>query len=209
MNEYTDIRTAPLKFHKFYWKIWIPVQIILGGVTFGTITANFSIPDLYTAVDAVYYLLSGVLFAAAFGGFFRWKRSALISVFAQMAANIIYVFIVFYLSVTDMPGITTNLAISSVIGTLIRCFFVGIYYYKRRALFVKGGYTREQLQYINSGADNSFSGSFRSSTDTASPYGNAQHSADTYSGQTLFCPHCGRQLAKSTNFCIYCGGKLK
>ncbi|MBQ6930233.1 MAG: zinc-ribbon domain-containing protein [Oscillospiraceae bacterium] len=201
MQEYTDIRTTPLKFHKFFWKIWIPVQVILGGWKFGTLTADFSALDVYTAIDAVYYLLSGVLFAAAMGGFFRWKRSALVSVFLQMAANIIYVLILFFLSCTHLPN-AANLAFGSVAGTFIRCILVGIYYYKRRRLFVKGGYTREQMQAINSGADNSFSGSLLQNS------GNTQQN-HTYSGETPFCPHCGKQLAKSTNFCIYCGSRLK
>ena len=98
MHDYTDIRTTPLRFHKFYWKIWIPVQVILGGWNFGKLSADFSAVDLYTAIDMAHYLISGVLFAAAMGGFFRWKRSALICVFAQMAENIIYVLAMFVMS---------------------------------------------------------------------------------------------------------------
>jgi len=188
----------------FFWKIWIPVQIILGGWNFGTLSADMQAIDLYTAIDMVYYLLSGVLFAAALGGFFRWKRSALISVFIQMAANILYVLIAFVLAYSQTPS-TANLAFGSVAGTFIRCIPVGIYYYKRRRLFVKGGYSRQQMQAMqNSGYSASFSGSFAQNSRT---YSSTQQ--ENSGEQPHFCHNCGRQLPNNPNFCIYCGTKLR
>lgn len=227
MHDYTDIRTTPLRFHKFYWKIWIPVQVILGGWNFGKLSADFSAVDLYAGIDMAHYLISGVLFAAAMGGFFRWKRSALICVFAQMAENIIYVLAMFVMA--QQMGGDTAFALSAVIGTLIRCIPVGIYYYNRRKLFVKGGYTRQQMAAINNGADNSFAGSFKQSSNTYNNmYGNGYNTysntngygaqqtdnadetfAPDADGLTRFCPHCGKHLPNSPNFCIYCGAKLK
>ena len=234
MYEYTDIRTTPLKFHKFYWKIWMPIQVILGGWNFGTLSVNLQSMDVYTRVDMAHYLLSGVLIAGAMGGFFRWKRSALIYVFAQMAENLVYV-AAMYIAAAASGG-DTGFALSAVIGTLIRCIPVSIYYYKRRKLFVKGGYTKEQMENINRGMDNSFAGSFRNSGypnstynssnsnygSSYNPYGSsynpyaapqnteepAAHPTDSQ-GLHRVCPFCGKDVTDSSNFCIYCGEKLK
>lgn len=216
MQEYTDIRTTPLRFHMFFWKIWIPVQVILGGWSFGKLTADFQNMDMLTTIDAGYYLISGVLFAMVMGGFFRWKRNALISLFAQMAINIVYAFAMYIIAAGSNGD--TGFALSALIGTLIRCIPVGIYYYKRRKLFVPGGYTKEQMEAINRGADNSFSGSFRNSMQNSTrstyssyttQYSNAEENITDAEGIKRVCPHCGRQLPNNPNFCIYCGGKLK
>ena len=209
MKEYTNISTTPLKFHKFYWKIWMPVQIVLGGWNFGIITADLSAADLLTRIDAAHFIISGVLFAAAMGGFFRWKRSALICVFVQMAENIIYVVAMYMLTPPTAAG--PDFALSAVIGTLIRCIPVSIYYYNRRKLFVKGGYTKEQMEAINNGQSNSFAGSFGRNAQN-NPYSaynaySTTNSTDT-SGATV-CPHCKKTLPNNPNFCIYCGGRVK
>lgn len=204
MNSYTDISTTPLKFHRFFWKIWIPIQIILGAYNLAATAAEMPALDIYYGIDIAYFMISGVLFAAAFGGFFRWKRSGLISLFMQMAINIIYVIVLFFIYTKFMPD-STNLAFGSVVGTFIRCVPVGIYYYKRRNLFVKGGYSREQMQQINQGRPQSFSGSFANSGSYA--YNSAQQTDNA--AQVRFCPNCGKQLTNSPNFCIYCGARLK
>ncbi len=218
MKTYTDIRTTPLKFHKFYWKIWMPIQVILGGWNFGNLSANMQSLDVFSRVDMAHFLLSGVLFAMAMGGFYRWKLSALVCVFAQMAENMIYVMAMYM--ATAASGGDTNFAVSAVIGTLIRCIPVGIYYYNRRKLFVKGGYTKEQMQTINSGADNSFAGSFGNGGYTNSnaypnPYKTQQNTEEQTThptdseGLRRVCPFCGNDAADSSNFCIHCGEKLK
>jgi len=204
MNQYTDINTTPLRFHKFYWKIWIPLQIILGAYNFAVTVADMGAPDIYYAIDIGYFLLSGILFGAAFGGFFRWKRSALVSLFIQMALNIVYVLVLFFIYAKIMPD-SLGLAFGSVAGTFIRCIPVGIYYYKRRALFVKGGYSYRQLQDMQAkGYSTSFSGSFAQ---------NNTYTADTTPQQdnvaVNYCHNCGKQLPNNPNFCIYCGTKLR
>ena len=231
MKTYTDIRTTPLKFHKFYWKIWMPIQVILGGWNFGTLSVNMQSADVYTRVDMAHFLLSGVLFATAMGGFFRWKRSALISVFAQIAENLVYV-VALYLAAAASGG-DTNYAQATVIGTLIRSIVVGVYYYNRRKLFVKGGYTREQMEQINRGGSNSFAGSFVNNGTGGNVYGNTgyntygnvqggynpyepqqnteeqpAHPVDS-EGLRRVCPYCGKDVADSSVFCIHCGEKLK
>ena len=228
MKTYTDIRTTPLKFHKFYWKIWMPVQIVLGGWNFGLLSANVQDIDVYTRVDLAHYLLSGVLFAMAMGGFFRWKRSALVSVFAQIAENIVYVAAMYLVAVTT--GGDTNFTLSALIGTLIRCIPVGIYYYNRRKLFVKGGYTRQQMEEINRGVSNSFAGSFFNNTNNNgyNPYVNGTDSMSNghnayqpqqnteepayptdSEGLHRVCPYCGKDVAENSAYCIHCGEKLK
>lgn len=204
MNTYTDINTTPLKFHRFFWKIWIPIQIILGGYNLGMTVAEMPALDIYYGIDIAYFMLSGILFAAAFGGFFRFKRSALVSLFMQMAINIIYVLVLFFIYTKFMPD-SVNLAFGSIVGTFIRCVPVGIYYYKRRNLFVKGGYSKEQMQQINGGIPQSFSGSFANSSSYT--YSNAQ--GENSNAQAHFCHNCGKQLQNNPNFCIYCGTKLK
>ena len=197
MKEYTNITTTPLKFHKFFWRIWLPVQVILGSVNFATTVAEMSTFDKFHMIDIGYYTLSVFLFGAAFGGFFRWKKSALVAVFAQMALNLVYVMVLYVLFSNRMPD-SMSLAKANVAGTVIRCVIVGVYYFNRRKLFVKGGYTDQQLAAMRQTATaNSFAGSFV----------NQQEPQTTT--EANFCVHCGKPLANSPNFCIYCGGRLK
>ena len=200
MKTYTDIRTTPLKFHKFFWKIWIPLNIILGGWNLGTTLVNMQQLDFYYAIDIFYYFTSAVLFAFVFSGFFRWKRNALVALFLQMAVNIVYVMVLYVLFSQKMPG-NASLANGTLVGTLLRCLAIGIYYYNRRKLFVKGGYTNQQLaQIFGSSQNNSFAGSF---VNSQTPLQNMQNA------ESHFCHNCGKQLTNNPNFCIYCGTKLK
>ena len=122
-------------FHKFYWLMWTTAQIVLGVnsvVSFAKI-ADFSNP--VEIADFIYGLVTVILMVTYFIGFFKWKLYGWYALMAQLVINVAYAFASLFISFGTVE--VTSYAL--VIGTLIRCIPVGIYYYNRKPLFTKQG----------------------------------------------------------------------
>ena len=135
MNQYHDHSRTPLLFHKIYWLIWTPAQIIMGAMTFFDSYGGFDSMSLVEKADLGYGVLTCLLMITYYIGFLRWKRYGWYALMAQLVTNVIYAFVALGVQWNDDRAFATSL----VIGTLIRCIPVGIYYYKRRPLFTPKG----------------------------------------------------------------------
>ena len=223
MKQYTNHIDTPLTFHKFYWKIWTPVQIVMMVYNFITTINEMYAFDAYYAIDMVYYICSAALMLCYIVGFAKWKKSGLVCLYGQLVLNLAYVIVLFVIFAVMLPD-EMYYAWGSLFGTLIRCGFVGVYYYKRRALFTKQGITPQQIEemYRNATFYNtatgqweakSYSSSFAGSvmggkSDAAENHGTEPNTADAPFSAN-FCAHCGKPIANNPNFCIHCGAKLK
>lgn len=214
MEQYTKPAHTPLKFHRFFWHMWIPFLVISTSVSLVGILGNAAETEkTYLIMDAAYSLATVFLFVKVFMGFRGWKKSALKALYSQFALSIVYSVTSAIIYLVDMPELAM-VGFAGIIGTLLRCVPIGIYYYKRRLLFNDVGfdlcdYSSEPSQQII----------YSSTLNAKQQRENGQHTAPQqytpYPQQaaaaedTKQCPHCGRSCSAKANFCSGCGQKFQ
>lgn len=135
MNQYHNHSRTPLFFHRLYWLFWTPAQIIMGAMAASEAWAALDMTDKLAVADFGYGIVTCLLMATYYIGFFKWKLYGWYALMAQLVINTVYAFV----SLGVLWSDDRTFAVSLVIGTLIRCIPVGIYYYKRKPLFTRKG----------------------------------------------------------------------
>ena len=213
MDKHYNHSTAPLLFHRIYWLIWTPAQIALGVPGIVEAAKSLNTADLYATLDFAYALLTCLLMAIYFVAFFSWKLHGWYALMAQLVMNTAYAFA----SLLVFPTDDRAYAISLVIGTLIRCVPVGIYYYKRKPLFAPKGFDIPAAGMVFSGGaayqrtQNPQNAQWQQNQPDTQPPLSAQPfvNTDTDGERIYTCPECGGQVKQDSCFCIHCGAKLK
>ena len=213
MNQYHDHLKTPLLFHRIYWMIWTPAQIVLGVPGIIAAAKSLNSADIYAVLDFGYALLTCLFMAVYFVAFFSWKLHGWYALMAQLVMNVAYAFA----SLLVFPNDDRSYAISLVIGTLIRCIPVGIYYYKRRPLFSAKGFDIPAAGMFFSGGaayqrtQNQQNTQWQQNQPDTQPPLSAQpfESTDTDAERIYTCPECGGQVKQDVCFCVHCGAKLK
>ena len=213
MNQYHDHLKTPLLFHRIYWMIWTPAQIVLGVPGIIAAAKSLNSADIYAVLDFGYALLTCLFMAVYFVAFFSWKLHGWYALMAQLVMNVAYAFA----SLLVFPNDDRSYAISLVIGTLIRCIPVGIYYYKRRPLFSAKGFDIPAAGMFFSGGaayqrtQNRQNTQWQQNQPNTQPPLSAQPFVNTETdGERIYtCPECGGQVKQDVCFCVHCGAKLK
>lgn len=216
MNQYHNHSTTPMLFHRIYWLIWTPAQIAMSVPVIIQNMRALGGADFFGVIEFGYSLVTALLMAAYFIGFFSWKLYGWYALMAQLVLNTAYAFA----SLFVLMGDDSSFAFALVTGTLIRCIPVGIYYYKRRPLFSAKGfdipaagvffsggaaYQRQNNPYQNQYNMNNQQNPQQTPPQRENP---VEHTAEN-GERTYFCPVCGKEVKQTSNFCINCGAKLK
>ena len=231
MNQFQNRNTPGILFHKLYWLIWTPSQIVMGVSSIWDNLGKIESLSTWDIINTSYGIMTCVLMAMYFIGFFSWKKYAWKAVMTQLITNIIFAFVAFGIQYAD----NYTFAASLVIGTLIRCVPVSIYYNNRKHLFTEEGAEMPQGSLFFGGIPNQRNQrpnqqnpwqnpqnnqwSSQQNTQFTQPH-NAENpqpvqpqqtaqDSDVQNTTTATCPFCGKNVKPTSNFCIYCGKKLK
>lgn len=135
MKCYTDPKTTPLKFHKIFHRILLPLWIL------GTFVGAFRLLSYadyaaYFSILTFIYLGAGAALVACFLGLGTWERYAWYSLMGVLSGMLLMQIVIS--SVNLQSGFSD---ISDFLGELIGAFasygLILLYYYKRRGLFFR------------------------------------------------------------------------
>lgn len=137
MEQYYLKSQTPLKFHKFFWYVLLPLNFISTAITF---YQEFSVMTEFTwlyAVDGVFFTLALFLMMACFIGFFGWKSYAWYSVMAFLGLLVVSgIGTVAVYAAYDPDQLP--FAAGQLLAAILEAALIGKYYRKRRPLFFSG-----------------------------------------------------------------------
>lgn len=135
MKSYTDPKTTPLKFHKIFHRILLPLWIL------GTFVSAFQVLSYadysaYFSILTFVYLGAGAALVACFLGLGNWERYAWYSLMGVLSGMLLMRIVISFVNLQS--GFSD---ISDFLGELIGAFasygLILLYYYKRRGLFFR------------------------------------------------------------------------
>lgn len=135
MKSYTDPKTTPLKFHKIFHRILLPLWIL------GTFVGAFQVLSYadysaYFSILTFVYLGAGAALVACFLGLGNWERYAWYSLMGVLSGMLLMRIVISFVNLQS--GFSD---ISDFLGELIGAFasygLILLYYYKRRGLFFR------------------------------------------------------------------------
>lgn len=133
LKSYTDPKTTPLKFHKIFHRILLPLWIL------GTFVGAFQVLSYadysaYFSILTFVYLGAGAALIACFLGLGNWERYAWYSLMGVLSGMLLMRIVISFVNLQS--GFSD---ISDFLGELIGAFasygLILLYYYKRRGLF--------------------------------------------------------------------------
>ncbi|MEL7658911.1 MAG: zinc-ribbon domain-containing protein [Bacillota bacterium] len=190
MEQYYIKEETPLKFHKFFWYVSLPLGfLVLIGSMISEIREIVFFSWLY-AIDIGYYVIALTLMLVCFIGFFEWKSYAWYGVMIYLSVIVLYNLIGVIIYAVYLPD-EIGTAIGQLLGILIYAILVGIYYKKRRPLF--------------------FTGMARTNVADNCNLTNAGRLNGIYLGvppQANYCHKCGFELLEASDFCSKCGAPV-
>lgn len=187
MKFYYSVETTPLKFHKAFYKVLSPIFMgVQGLVLLGTIGHLSSDNGLYNPAMLVLNLIISciaiTILAFITYGFAKKKQYAWYMVYAYLILNVSSNII----SATQTPN--PAVAVGQIIGALIIPSLIGIYYYKRKPIFVTA-------------SNGNFGGS--------SQHMMVQSTIDFPKKDVInYCRKCGNRVTHDSVFCNKCGTKI-
>ena len=200
MKLYYSFESTPLNFHKAFYKVISPilmaVQAILALSTIGWLTDIF---HGLLVFDLIVCILSIISLAFITYGFAKKKGYAWYMVYAYLILTV--------LSNVVSAALSGNaaIAVGRIIGALVIPVLIGIYYYKRKPLF------------ITSIFENPKNTTYTPPTYTPPNYV-PQNQPPQYSAtyvpnenkETInFCRKCGNRVINGSVFCNKCGSKIE
>ena len=134
MKMYHDKETTPLKFHKVFWRVVLPIEFFVNLCLFISLLFNGN-PFYYPKVIALALrFIELVLSLTAFIGFFRWTKSAWYCAMVYPCLEIIFNLFFLFFAVFHLPEDVRVWAKDVVYCSVIATTIV-LYYYKRKLLF--------------------------------------------------------------------------
>ena len=130
MRKHYTKELTPLKFHKLYYWVITPVNIIFTIYTMAQMFANHTSTPLLIVYDSL-LLISCVL---TFVGGYHFKKYAWWAIMGGFALELFYDVYYVIFSAVVMPELMT-LALSNVAWRFVAVILMGIYYLKRKPLF--------------------------------------------------------------------------
>ena len=200
MKFYYSAETAPLKFHKAFYKVLSPIFICIRVILFLSTIIHLANPDSYYDFGMLILslLFSGVeiVFLSLIAyGFANKKDYAWYMVYAFLVETVLSGII----NAMQSPNTTT--AVGEIIGAFIIPILIGIYYYKRKPIFVQSEFNDEVNEKTDEAKSEFVSTTYTSQKYTASP-------SMEEKATPAFCRKCGNKLTSGSVFCNKCGSKV-
>ena len=200
MKFYYSFDSAPLRFHKAFYKVLCPIFIGIRAILFLSTIIHLANPDSYydSGMLILSLLFSGVeiVFLSLITYGFANKK--------DYAWYMVYTFLV----ETVLSGIinatqsaNTASAVGEIIGAFIIPTLIGIYYYKRKPLFVPSEFNDEVITKTDEAKSEFVSTIYTPQKYTASPLMEKK-------ATLAFCRKCGNRLTSGSVFCNKCGSKV-
>lgn len=192
MKFYYSSESAPLKFHKAFYKVISPILIVCHTIlllaTIGHIINDDGHYDLTLLIlDLVICSMSIVFLGYITYGFANKKEYAWHLVYAYLGTTVLTRIIA--AAMADNAAV----AVGQIIGSFIIPILIGVYYYKRKPLFVAS-----EVEYQNGTTNYAVQ---------SQACGSVQDSNNKV--EINYCSACGSKLVKDSAFCHKCGYKIK
>lgn len=196
MKKYYSEIDAPLKFHKFYHYICIPLAFINGLLSlFATIQSITSFNFMY-GVDIVSFVLCVVLSAIVFLEFYSFSAKGWYALMAYLVVKILYDVICTVVFAIYVPDIFVDRLITCC-TTIFLSALIALYYYKRKPLFFPAkNPIEEKTSPISTPVFESAPASKPEPEPTPEP---------SPEPVIRFCTNCGANLQDGFAFCPKCG----
>ncbi|MGN1190075.1 MAG: zinc ribbon domain-containing protein [Candidatus Ornithospirochaeta sp.] len=206
MKNYLDPKSTPLKFHRIYAAVVLPLDMFLNIYSLITIVSSISkngaiLGDWISLATTIVYL---VLIMAAFRGLLVFKKRGLYAVFALLLLQIVDNGYTFYLS---FAAGSTVFIVSSVLSILILGSIL-YYYYIRRKLFSKEGIDVAAYMAKRNAEAN---GQYQKRQETYVPQHEevrVEEEEEEEIGE-YDCPRCGFHITDGKVFCPKCGAQTR
>ena len=199
MNFYYAEESTPLGFHKAFYKVLCPIAIVVQSLillaTLAHLAGDSSNYDPNYLILTLFSTALGILFLSLITyGFAHRKEYAWYMVYAYSGLTVLTSII----SATQYENFGS--AIVTVLISSILPILIGIYYYKRKPIFVPSEFKQASTEHYSDKVTEKtkFIPTFAPSTSTK------QISHDT---RITFCRKCGHKLVDGASFCHKCGSK--
>ena len=198
MKKYLDLKNTPLKFHRIYAAVVLPLDMFLNIYSLITIIASITKNgagtwDWISLGTTIIYL---VLIMASFRGLLEFKKRGLYAVWTLLGLQIVDNAYTFYLSYTAGD---TVFVLSSALSILILSSII-VYYVLRRNLFTKEGIDVAAFMAKKSEEVQRQQESFVP-TETIV---DVEEDVGEYD-----CPRCGYHITDGKVFCPKCGAQTR
>ena len=198
MKKYLDLKNTPLKFHRIYAAVVLPLDMFLNIYSLITIIASITKNgagtwDWISLGTTIIYL---VLIMASFRGLLVFKKRGLYAVWTLLGLQIVDNAYTFYLSYTAGD---TVFMLSSALSILILSSII-VYYVLRRNLFTKEGIDVAAFMAKKSEEVQRQQESFVP-TETIV---DVEEDVGEYD-----CPRCGYHITDGKVFCPKCGAQTR
>ena len=198
MKQYLDLKNTPLKFHRIYAAVVLPLDMFLNIYSLITIIASITKNgagtwDWISLGTTIIYL---VLIMASFRGLLVFKKRGLYAVWTLLGLQIVDNAYTFYLSYSAGD---TVFVLSSALSILILSSII-IYYVLRRNLFTKEGIDVAAFMAKKSEEVQRQQESFVP-TETIV---DVEEDVGEYD-----CPRCGYHITDGKVFCPKCGAQTR
>ena len=198
MKKYLDLKNAPLKFHRIYAAVVLPLDMFLNIYSLITIIASITKNgagtwDWISLGTTIIYL---VLIMASFRGLLVFKKRGLYAVWTLLGLQIVDNAYTFYLSYSAGD---TVFVLSSALSILILSSII-VYYVLRRNLFTKEGIDVAAFMAKKSEEVQRQQESFVP-TETIV---DVEEDVGEYD-----CPRCGYHITDGKVFCPKCGAQTR
>ena len=97
MNQFNNRTSVPMLFHKIYWLIWTPAQITMGTMAAWELKDSISTFTAWEMADFIYGIVTVLLMATYFTGFFKNKRYAWQALMTQLVLNMCYAVVALFM----------------------------------------------------------------------------------------------------------------
>lgn len=238
MKQYSFIANTPLKFHKFFWFVSLPLSFINEIRYFWDEFSGLYEWNFLYLYDYIFYVVDIVLIVCCFVGFCKWAPYGWYCMMAHLSLFCLDNFIGFALYVVIAKDMYP--AIGRLLGTLLTAIPIAIYYWKRRPLFFRNkaaqpGAEHAAPVYIE---PDPVGGCDASSVDTVDTTDPASEASDDMSecpapakeptiaevqeeasaleaspsqmkkSKIRYCRKCGSKLPPDSEYCNKCGTKI-
>ena len=201
MKSYFDIKNTPLKFHRVYAAVVLPLDLFLNIYSLITIVSSITkngavLWDWISLVTTAVYL---VLIMSAFRGLLVFKRRGLYSLLALLVLQVIDNAYTFYLSYRTGESV---FIISSLLSILI-LLSIFAYYILRRKLFTKEGI--DVVAYMAKKREEN-----QKAADRFAPIETEMEEEEKEEDVGEYdCPRCGYHITDGKVFCPKCGAQTR
>ena len=206
-EKYYFVQDTPLRFHKFFCYVSLPLGIILTLKSVADIVSAEDFPsNSFYFIDLSYSLASLVLMCVCFVGLRKLKSYAWRALMINYSLGVLYLFVVVIIYIIFSPFLLDSALASLMIYVYVSAI-ICLYYYKRKNLFLTPS---SPIHAVHSSC----------SSVNSIPISDVSHIQNTCVPNVVeekstpnpisapvisFCRNCGHKLSDESNYCSHCG----